>query len=546
MNAMLEAIGVSKMFGAVRALNEINVTIGPGVTGLLGPNGSGKSTLLKLFSGQLKPDTGTVRLMGGDPIGDAGVRRELGLCPEQDRFYEDMTGREFVGALTSLHGLGAEDATRATDWALQRVGMSAHGKKPLGAMSRGMRQRIKMAQAIAHRPQVILLDEPLTGTDPVGRSDLIQLVKELGEEGHCVVVSSHVLHEVEAMTNDVIFIRFGRLRARGDVFELRTLIKDRPYRLKLRVRQARQFARELLNSAAVKSVEIHGPDTCEITTVQLDECIPLLRQTAERLGHTIEQLTAPDADLQSVYEYLLGRIDMSQSTRRETWVPFIGWTLLRATQYFMETRDRRTHRPLIIWSSFSVTELTEISGSLLTGVLPIMALLFGSGVIREEIEQQTLTYSLVRPIPRQLLYASRILAAALPLAACLAPALVIISMKSDGRLSLPLLCAAAALGSFAYVALFALVGQFARRPLGIGLVFMAWESLASKVPGVFGELTLTRHVGVLGGVPSKVLLTPDSAAAAPWVGAVVLGIVATLLILGGAQIMARRGFTLPR
>lgn len=306
MNAMLEAIGVSKMFGAVRALNEINVTIGPGVTGLLGPNGSGKSTLLKLFSGQLKPDTGRVRLMGGDPIADPGVRRDLGLCPEQDRFYEDMTGRAFVRALTALHGLGTEEAAQATDWALKRVGMSENGSKPLGTMSRGMRQRIKMAQAIAHRPRVILLDEPLTGTDPVGRADLIQLVKELGEEGHCVVVSSHVLHEVEAMTNDVIFIRFGRLRARGDVFELRTLIEDRPYRLKIRVPHARQFAGELISSEAVRSVEVHGPDTCEITTVRLDECLPLVRQTSERLGSTIEQLTAPDADLQSVYEYLLG------------------------------------------------------------------------------------------------------------------------------------------------------------------------------------------------------------------------------------------------
>lgn len=238
---------------------------------------------------------------------------------------------------------------------------------------------------------------------------------------------------------------------------------------------------------------------------------------------------------------------MSSPARNDYWTPFIGWTLLHARRSISwKLVAGAIIAPIIIWSGFSVTELTGISQSLLTGVLPILALLFGSGVIREEIEQQTLTYSLTRPLPRQLLYASRVLAAALPLAACLVPALVVVSLISDGRLSLVLLCTAAGLGAFAYVALFALVGQFARRPLGIGLVFMAWESLASKVPGVFGELTLTRHVGVLGGVPSKVLLTSDSASAAPWVGAVVLTVVAILLILGGAQIMARRGFTLPR
>jgi ABC-2 type transport system ATP-binding protein len=304
--AMLEAVGVSKMFGAVRALNEVNLTVGPGVTGLLGPNGSGKSTLIKLFSGQLKPDTGQIHLMGGDPVTEQSVRRQLGLCPEQDRFYEDMTGRAFVEALTRLHGLSPKMAAKQTDWALGRVGMTAFGSKTLKDMSRGMRQRIKMAQAVAHQPKVVLLDEPLTGTDPVGRADLIQLIRDLGAEGHCVIVSSHVLHEVEAMTNDVIFIRFGRLRARGDVFKLRTLIKDRPYRFTIQIDQPRRFAQELLTATCIQSVEISGPAECEVTTTALVECVPLLREAAARLQLTIEGLSAPDADLESVYEYLLG------------------------------------------------------------------------------------------------------------------------------------------------------------------------------------------------------------------------------------------------
>ena len=169
MTATLSASGVSKMFGLVCALNEIDVHLSGGVLGLLGPNGSGKSTLLKLFSGQLTPDTGEVRVLGRDPFREPAVLRHLGLCPEQDRFYEELSGYDFVTALTRLHGLSSPEAKRATEAALERVGMSADGHKPLRAMSRGMRQRIKIAQAIAHDPAIVLLDEPLNGADPIAR-----------------------------------------------------------------------------------------------------------------------------------------------------------------------------------------------------------------------------------------------------------------------------------------------------------------------------------------------------------------------------------------
>jgi ABC-2 type transport system ATP-binding protein len=213
---VITVAGVSKMFGLVRALNEIDLDVGPGVCGLLGPNGSGKSTLLKLIAGQLRPDTGTVRLLGQDPFSTPTALRQLGLCPEQDRFYEDLSGFEFVEALTRLHGFPAESARKTTRFALERVGMSRDGLKRMSDMSRGMRQRVKIAQAIAHDPRVVLLDEPLNGADPVARADLIRLVRSLGDEGRCVVVSSHVLHEVESMTHRVVLVRFGRMRAQGD------------------------------------------------------------------------------------------------------------------------------------------------------------------------------------------------------------------------------------------------------------------------------------------------------------------------------------------
>ena len=301
---MLEARGVSKLFGQVRALNEVDLEVGPGVTGLLGPNGSGKSTLLKLFSGQLLPDAGVVTLLGRDPFRDARARVSLGLCPEQDKFYEEQTGYQFIEVLTRLHGFSAREAKQRTAAALARVGMTEDGKKPLAAMSRGMRQRTKIAQAIVHDPPVVLLDEPLNGADPVARADLVKIIRTLGEEGRCVVVSSHVLHEVEAMTHQVIFIRFGRLRAHGDVFRLRGLA-DRPYRIRVKVSDARVLAAKLVELEHIHSVTVDGADTLELTTTALEATARATARLAEELRLHIEAFTSPDADLESLYRYLM-------------------------------------------------------------------------------------------------------------------------------------------------------------------------------------------------------------------------------------------------
>ncbi|MFN3197881.1 MAG: ABC transporter ATP-binding protein [Bradymonadia bacterium] len=301
----IEVSGVSKLFGHIRALNEVSFTLGAGTFGLLGPNGSGKSTLMKLVCGQLNPDTGAVKVLGLDPFERPEIFRALGLCPEQDRFYEDMTGVQFVTALCRLQGVGARDARKMAERALERVGMSAHGKKQLRAMSRGMRQRIKIAQAVAHDPQVVLLDEPLTGADPVARADLIKLVQSLGAEGRCVLVSSHVLHEVEAMTHQVLLLREGRLRAQGDIFKLRRLLTDRPYRIQVEVADPRRLAARLLNADIFTSVTLLGDDAMELTTVDLDAAVSALPEAAAALGVTVKRLSSPDADLESVYRYLI-------------------------------------------------------------------------------------------------------------------------------------------------------------------------------------------------------------------------------------------------
>ncbi len=305
MQPMLEARGVSKMFGQVRALNDVDLRVGPGVTGLLGPNGSGKSTLMKLFAGQLLPDEGSVALLGADPFRQPTALRALGLCPEQDKFYEELTGHTFVEALTRLHGFSRGDARKKARAAMDRVGMGEHGHKRLSEMSRGMRQRTKIAQAIAHDPPVVLLDEPLTGADPVARADLIDLVRGLGDEGRCVLVSSHVLHEVEAMTHRVVFIRFGRVRAHGDIFRLRALLTDRPYRIHVEVPAPRALAAHLIALEHVVATAVVGDGTLEVTTLDLEAAARDIPAAAGQLAQVVSAFTSPDADLESLYRYLI-------------------------------------------------------------------------------------------------------------------------------------------------------------------------------------------------------------------------------------------------
>jgi ABC-2 type transport system ATP-binding protein len=303
--AAIEIHGVSKLFGLVRALDEIDLEFGPGVTGLLGPNGSGKSTLLKLISGQLRPETGHVRVLGLDPFTDPRAMIAIGLCPEHDKFYEEMPALDFIAALVRLHGFGAREAGERARAALVRVDLERAASKPLREMSRGMRQRVKIAQAIAHDPTVVLLDEPLTGTDPVGRAGLIELVASLGTGGRTVVVSSHVLHEIEAMTPQVVMIRYGRLRAQGNIRRLRALLEDRPYRIRVEIADPRGFAVRLLASADVRAVSLIDAHSVELTTTALDLTCAELPRIAQAMGLSITRMVSPDADLESLYGYLV-------------------------------------------------------------------------------------------------------------------------------------------------------------------------------------------------------------------------------------------------
>jgi ABC-2 type transport system ATP-binding protein len=252
----ISVTSVSKWYHDVLAVNEVSAEFGPGVTGLLGPNGAGKSTLLKVIVGMLAPSIGSVTVLGETPFDNPGVMRRVGLCPEQDAVYPRATAIETLIYLTRLHGYAAgEAAARATD-ALVRVGLEGAMDRPASGFSKGMRQRLKVAQALAHGPDVIVLDEPLNGLDPVARRDMTALIRSLGEDGRCVLVSSHVLHEIEAMTRRVLLMSQGRVVAEGTIEEIRRELSDRPLSVRVDSTNPRALAVRVVSLEGVARVDL--------------------------------------------------------------------------------------------------------------------------------------------------------------------------------------------------------------------------------------------------------------------------------------------------
>jgi ABC-2 type transport system ATP-binding protein len=296
---------LSKWYGQVSGLNDVTVTVPPGITGLLGPNGAGKSTFMKLITGQLKPSKGSVRVLG-EPIWDnPELYRRIGFCPEQDAFYERMTGLDWVTALVRLNGLSAAAARAAATRAFEAVDlMDATGKK-IGAYSKGMRQRAKLAQALVHDPELLILDEPLTGMDPIMRRRTIRQIKEWARNGKSIIVSSHVLHEVEAMTSNILLINNGRILAEGNVHQIRDLIDEHPHTVFIRVQDPRTLARTLLVDEGVISMRFE-PGALVVETARPDAFYARLTDLAAE-GHAggIEEVTSPDDNLQAVFRYLV-------------------------------------------------------------------------------------------------------------------------------------------------------------------------------------------------------------------------------------------------
>jgi len=333
---------VSKWYGPVIGVNEVSLEIGPGITGLLGPNGAGKSTLMRLVTGQLRPSLGEVRVLGAAVWRSARVRRFLGFSPEVDAFYEEMTAMQFVRTMGRLAGLSRRDALRQAGAALERTGMAENASKTLRACSRGMRQRVKIAQALVHEPRILVLDEPLSGIDPSGRIDFISLFRSLREEGKTIVISTHILHEIEGLGDGIVLMARGRILAAGTLARIRELLAEYPLTVRITADGCRSLAGALLDRESVVGVTVGGPSGSgpsaggpragALSARGASTCSPSARDPTVRgeagdlvvkvlrpvdffrelpglaldLGVEITRIEALDASAEAVFQYLVG------------------------------------------------------------------------------------------------------------------------------------------------------------------------------------------------------------------------------------------------
>jgi ABC-2 type transport system ATP-binding protein len=302
---IVSAANVSKWYGQVIGLNDVSVDVPPGITGLLGPNGAGKSTFMKLITGQLKPSKGSVKVLGEPIWGNPHLYFEVGFCPEQDAFYDRMTGLEWVTALVRLNGLSEKEADDAAKRALTDVDLMDAANKKIGAYSKGMRQRVKLAQAIVHDPALLILDEPLGGMDPLARRRTIRMIREWARIGKSVIVSSHILHEIESMTGNILLINNGRILAEGDVHQIRELIDEHPHTVSVRAQEPRALAREFLAFADVRSLKFEEGAVIVETGKPDMFYARLTEMAASGQFGSIDEVTSPDDNLAAVFQYLV-------------------------------------------------------------------------------------------------------------------------------------------------------------------------------------------------------------------------------------------------
>lgn len=299
---------LSRWYGNVLGLSDVSLEIGPGITGLLGPNGAGKSTLLKLITGQIRPSLGRVMINGQPVRSRPELFFRLGYCPEQDAFFEGMTGFQFIYWMLRLHHYPAERASLEAERVLRLVDLYDDRSRPIKSYSRGMRQRLKFAQTVAHDPEILVLDEPLNGLDPLGKRKIIRLIREYGREGRLIIVSSHVLPEIEALTRKIILIHQGKVFAQGDIHEIRDLIDRHPHVVSIRTSDARPLAAALIQQPfVVKAYFGDEEDNLLVETKNRDQFFRFLLEMAALKGIRVEEITSPDDNLQAVFDYLVGK-----------------------------------------------------------------------------------------------------------------------------------------------------------------------------------------------------------------------------------------------
>jgi ABC-2 type transport system ATP-binding protein len=295
-------VGVSRWYGNVVAVNDVSFEVGPGITGLLGPNGAGKTTLLHMMAGFLAPSAGDVRLDEQPTWRHPSIYRDIGFVPEREAVYQFLTGRQFVHASARLQGVA--DAAAAADRAIEMVDLREASTRAIGGYSKGMRQRVKVAASLVHDPPVLILDEPFNGMDPRQRLHMMALLRRMAAEGRTILFSSHILEEVERLSDRVLVA--GRLAASGDFRRIRRLMTDRPHRFTIRSSDDRALARELLAHPAIEAVELRD-STLSVRTGDYGALTRVVATAARRAGASLLELRPADESLESVFSYLVRR-----------------------------------------------------------------------------------------------------------------------------------------------------------------------------------------------------------------------------------------------
>lgn len=297
---------VSKFYGEILGVNRVNLSIPPGVTSLVGPNGSGKTTLMNLMTGLVRPSRGRIHILGLDPGEPEKLFKILGYSTQFDSFPKGLTGFQFVNSYLRLGGHDAQTAERLAWSAIERVKLTEAAGRNVAGFSKGMRQRIRLAQALCHNPRVLVLDEPLNGLDPLARAEMIALFRSVAENGSHVIISSHILHEVDAISDQVILLSSGYVVAEGKIHSLRDEIREHPAQILVRCDRPRDLASKMMESESTIEVRIHNDEHgLLIKTRDADNFYLTLNRIASN-GIEVESVAPADDDVNSVYEYLIG------------------------------------------------------------------------------------------------------------------------------------------------------------------------------------------------------------------------------------------------
>ena len=297
---------VSKFYGEVLGVNRIDLSIAPGITSLVGPNGSGKTTLMNLMTGLLKPTNGKISVLGISPDEPEALFRKLGYCSQFDSFPRGATAREFIEFYLSVHGYTRRETEELTHRALERVSMLEAADRKVSAFSKGMRQRVRLAQSIAHDPSVLVLDEPLNGLDPMARAEIIRLFRALADEGMFLIISSHILHEVDMMSDSVVLLHNGYVVAEGEVRGVRNEIDDHPIQILIRCDRPQTLASRLFEHEQTVEARIHNDRKgLFVKTRNADEFYLLLNRVITEQRLEVESVEPVDDDLNAVYQYLI-------------------------------------------------------------------------------------------------------------------------------------------------------------------------------------------------------------------------------------------------